>query len=152
MEKVFESRFKKILSEEPEVAPAPAPEVAAEPGLTPDQAAMQSTLDQGSEMSDFNVNAPSMEADRLNTQSAQQMFLKLGEWVHTIDEFVEFLNGTGPESMQSILHSSQPDTIFEKVANSQTKKISRSAMDLSSLSEALKGYLVTANDPKYKGV
>ena len=149
-DKIFEAKFKKLLEqgEFPEEPGMGAPPAVG--GEMSDADAMASTLDDGSEAQDFEVNAPDAEAERLTAASAQQMFSQLGTWIEDIDAFVEFLNGTGPESMQSKLHSSATETVFEKVANAQTKKISRAAMDLSALSEALKGYLVTSNDPKYR--
>ena len=48
------------------------------------------------------------------------------------------------------LNSAEADTIFDSISNSETKKIARVAMEVSSLSEILKGYLAGANDPKYR--
>ena len=67
-----------------------------------------------------------------------------------LDTISKFLNGTGPESMQSRLNSAEPETLFDKISTAETKKIARVAVEISSLSEMLKGYLATANDPKYK--
>ena len=71
---------------------------------------------------------------------------KLKEWIVQIDEFIRYLNGTDPSSMQVQLHSAACDSIFEDIARSEKKKISRLAAELSSLSESLKGYLISAND------
>jgi len=66
-----------------------------------------------------------------------------------MDEFGDYLNGTS-DSIQTSLNSAEPDTIFDSISNAETKKIARVAMEVSSLSEILKGYLAGANDPKYK--
>ena len=66
-----------------------------------------------------------------------------------MDEFSAYLNGT-TDSIQTSLNAAEPDTIFDSISNAETKKIARVAMEISSLSEILKGYLAGANDPKYK--
>jgi hypothetical protein len=52
--------------------------------------------------------------------------------------------------MQSKLNSAEPDTLFDKISTAETKKIARVSVEIASLSQMLKGYLATANDPKYK--
>ena len=66
-----------------------------------------------------------------------------------MDEFSSYLNGTS-DSIQTSLNYAESDTIFDSISNAETKKIARVAMEISSLSEILKGYLAGANDPKYK--
>ena len=66
-----------------------------------------------------------------------------------MDEFSNYLNGT-TDSIQTSLNAASSDTIFDSISNAETKKIARVAMEVSSLSEILKGYLAGANDPKYK--
>ncbi len=136
----YQKEFMKVLSEEDEVE------------LSPDQQAMQGTLDPESNITDFDISAPSREAQRLKGISNAAMLEYLHRWIADVENFVEFLNGTSPQSMQAILHAAMPDTVFEKISNAETKKIARVAMELSSLGESLKGYLVVANDPKFRGV
>jgi hypothetical protein len=76
----------------------------------------------------------------------QEQITKLKEWVGQIDQFIKFLNGTELASVQVQLHAAPCDSIFEDIARSEKKKISRLAAELSSLSESLKGYLISAND------
>lgn len=137
---VYENRFKKFLVEKDEE-------------LTDDQQAMAQTLDQGSDVSDFNVqDVPPADAQMVPTMGAVQkkMYEELKTWIGRIDEFSAFLNGTNPESVQSRLNSAEPDTLFDKISTAETKKIARVAVELSSLNEMLKGYLASANDPKYR--
>ena len=54
------------------------------------------------------------------------------------------------DKLYTSLNSAEADTIFDSISNSETKKIARVAMEVSSLSEILKGYLAGANDPKYR--
>lgn len=137
----FTNTFKRILQEDLNDDP------------TSDREAMASTLDDGSEPEDYDVSAPSQQAQRMGQIAYTQMVEQLRSWITNIEDFVEFLNGTDTqESVQALLHSASPDTIFEKIANAETKKIARVAMELSALSEAFKGYLVASNDPNYRDV
>ena len=77
------------------------------------------------------------------------MYDELNSWIGKMDEFSGYLNGT-ESSIQTTLNSAESDTIFDSISNSETKKIARVAMEVSALSEILKGYLAGANDPKYK--
>lgn len=114
-----------------------------------DNEAMQSTLDPETDATDFDVDAPqSADGSPVNSQQ-KQMFEELSGWISKMDEFSDFLNGT-TDSIQTSLNSAESDTIFDSISNSETKKIARVSMEVSSLSEILKGYLAGANDPKYK--
>lgn len=111
-----------------------------------DQEAMAQTLDKGTSPQEFDVEGlpPGMDQARASHTAAQKKVLQ--DWIVKIQEFIEYLNGTGPESMQSKLHQGTCDTMFEKIASSEKKRIARVAMELSSLNEALKGYLVGGDD------
>ena len=113
-----------------------------------DQEAMASTLDDGSAPEDFDVDAPASGQGAIGAQS-KQMFNELSGWIQEMDRFSAYLNGTS-DSIQTSLNAAEPDTIFDSISNAETKKIARVAMEISSLSEILKGYLAGANDPKYK--
>ena len=58
-------------------------------------------------------------------------------------KFTNYLNSEQADSVQSLLHAASCDTLFNKIAGAETKKIARVAMELSSLIENLKGYLHT---------
>lgn len=76
----------------------------------------------------------------------QQQLQSLKGWIEQIDVFIKFLNGTDSNSIQVQLHAAPCDSIFEDMARSEKKKIARLAAELSSLSESMKGYLISAND------
>lgn len=137
----YQKRFLKYLNE-------------ADEAELSDKDAMLATLDKGTEPDDFKIDAPKGVVGQLPpelTEYQRQMFQKLQEWIGEMDSFKEHLNGTGPDSIQSILNSSSPETLFKKISDAETKKISRVAMELGSLIEILKGYLATSSDSKYKG-
>jgi len=134
---LYQKRFKKFLSEQDD-----------ENTELTDQEAMASTLDPETSPEDFDVDVPASGEDPINTQS-KQMFEELNGWIIRMDEFSNYLNGTA-DSIQTSLNAAESDTIFDSISNAETKKIARVAMEVSSLSEILKGYLAGANDPKYK--
>ena len=134
---LYQKRFKKFLSEQDE----------QDIEMT-DQEAMASTLDPETSPDDFDVDAPASGQGAIGAQS-KQMFDELSGWIQEMDRFSAYLNGTS-DSIQTSLNAAEPDTIFDSISNAETKKIARVAMEISSLSEILKGYLAGANDPKYK--
>ena len=133
---LYQKRFKKFLSEQDD-----------ENTELTDQEAMASTLEPETSPEDFDVDVPAGD-DPVSTQS-KQMFEELSSWINEMDRLGDYLNGTA-NSIKTSLNSAEPDTIFDSISNAETKKIARVAMEVSSLSEILKGYLAGANDPKYK--
>ena len=124
-----------------------------------ERAAMEASLDDGTDPGEFDTEAPSPEADSLvqkasqiKTQQAQEMKQQLEEWINRCTEFVEFLNGTNPGSIQHTLSQSEPDTIFDSMKQSEARKISRVATELASLSESFKGYVAQSTNTQYKYV
>ncbi len=132
---LYQKRFKKFLSEQDD-----------ENTELTDQEAMASTLDPETSPEDFDVDAPAEGA--ISAQS-REMYEELNSWISEFDRFSQYLNGTS-DSIQTSLNAAEPDTIFDSISNAETKKIARVAMEVSALSEILKGYLAGANDPKYK--
>jgi hypothetical protein len=135
----FKTRFDYILEAGADQAPEPAPE--APPAN--DQEAMAQQLDTA-KPSDFDVKAAERQT-RIDHEKVDQIN-KLNEWIGKIDEFVIFLNDTNSNSIQIQLHSAPCDTMFENIARSEKKKITRLAADLGTLSQSFKGYLASAND------
>ena len=133
----YGNRFKKVLVEKDD-------EIS-------DQDAMIQTLDKGTDPASFDVDAPPSQPG-VPTMGAMQkkMYDELKTWVSELDRFADYLNGTTPDSMQSRLNSAEPDTLFDKIATAETKKIARVSVEVASLSQMLKGYLASANDPKYR--
>ena len=105
-----------------------------------DKEAMQTKLDTA-KPEDFDVQAPVI-TDTEKVKQDQLVHLK--EWIGKIDTFISFLNGTDDASVQSQLHKSPCETVFQDIARSEKKKIARLAAELSSLSESLKGYLISS--------
>ena len=135
----FKSRFDYILEADAAPAPEPAPDVQP----ANDQEAMAQQLDTA-KPSDFDVKAAErqtridhVKVDQINT---------LNDWIGQIDAFVLFLNDTKTNSIQIQLHSAPCDSMFESIARSEKKRISRLAADLGTLGQNLKGYLASAND------
>jgi uncharacterized membrane protein YukC len=134
---LFKSRFDYILEADNE----PAADQNTAP--TTDKAAMAQTLDTA-QPSDFDVQATERQK-RVDHTKIQQINT-LSEWIKKIDEFIVFLNDTSSNSMQIQLHAAPCESMFESIARSEKKKISRLAADLGNLGQSLKGYLASAND------
>jgi hypothetical protein len=145
MSNLFQKAFVNVLHEAPE-------DIAQNPAAS-DADAMASTLDKGTDPTEFNVDA-NAAADHMQATSKMQanMVASLQSWIGKLEEMAEFLNGTGPESVQSKLKNCIPDTLFDKIRVAETKKIARVSMELTSLNEMFKGYLASASDSKYRGV
>jgi uncharacterized membrane protein YukC len=134
----FKSKFNYIL--EADAAPAPE-EVPAVPAT--DKEAMAQQLDTA-KPSDFDVKAAERQT-RVDHVKIEQINT-LNKWIAQIDAFVLFLNDTNSDSIQIQLHSAPCDSMFENIARSEKKRISRLAADLGTLGQNLKGYLASAND------
>jgi hypothetical protein len=136
----YENRFKRLLIEK-------------DKDLTDDQSAMAQTLDQGTQVSDFDVpNAPEVGAQAMPTMSSiqKQMHEELKQWTLKINDFINFINSPDASSIQSKLNAAEAQTLYDKIKNAETKKIARVAGELATLNQQLMGYLATSNDPKYK--
>jgi len=108
-----------------------------------DREAMAQQLDTA-QPQDFDVQQAGRQ--QLIDQHKAGQIKQLDEWISQLDTFIEFLNGTTPDSIQSKLHEAPCETIFQDIARSEKKKIARLAAELSSLSESFKGYKISAND------
>ena len=131
---LFEKQFLHLLE---------ADEEGANQDIT-DKAAMTQQLDKGTNPADFNTQVPAgIEQAKQGHLQAQKTSLQ--EWIVKISEFIEYMNGVDPASIQSQLQSGGCESLFEKVASSEKKRIARVAMELSALNEALKGYLISGD-------
>jgi hypothetical protein len=139
---IFNKLFSNIIKEQDE------PELEA-PAVQPseDRTSMEAELDKGTVPQEFDVKAVTREqmASR-QTNSAQA--IELQTWVRNIDKFLEYLNSPEINSFQTQLLMAPCDTLFEKVAKSETKKIARVCVELSGLSERLKAYLIASKSEK----
>lgn len=142
----FENRFFRVLSEQD----------AAEA----DRAAMEASLDKGTDAGDFDVNVepdPSREdlsaqAARAKSQQAVAFKKEIEGWVSRCEEFLEFLNGTSSNSIQVQLANAEPDTILDRMKQSEQRKIARVATELAALNESFKGYLAQTDNTQFKYV
>lgn len=142
MSNLFSKTFLRVLNEE---------ELPQNIDNMSDADAMASTLDQGTDPTDFDVHAGTREASVAAARSHAMMTDVLGQWINKVVEFQDFLNGQGGDSMQTLLSKADEKSLFGIIKTAETKKIALVAKELAGLNEMLKGYLAGAADPKYKG-
>jgi len=109
-----------------------------------DTEAMETQLDPGTDAADFDVEAPEQSPEDMVKANNAAQAQELASWIARMEEFTNYLNSEG-DSVQSKLHQASCDTLFNKIASAETKKIARVAMDLSALIENLKGYMHSAD-------
>jgi len=127
---LFKKAFTTVLEQDEQTPTKPAT----------DKEAMQAKLD-SAKPEDFDVQAPVItDTEKMK----QEQLNSLKTWIGQIDQFIEFLNGTDGNSIQSQLHAAACETVFQDIARSEKKKIARLAAELSSLSESFKGYLISS--------
>jgi len=140
----FESRFFKVINEQ-----------------DLEKKAMTASLDKGTDPGEFDVDtapAESAAADltaqaaKIKSAQSQAMAQELQVWVEKCDEFLEFLNGTSGESIQTKLANAEPDTIFDRMKQSEQRKIARVATELAALTESFRGYISQTENPAFKYV
>lgn len=145
MSNLFQKAFVNVLHEAPE-------DLAQNPNVS-DSDAMASTLDKGTNPAEFDVDANAAADHMMSTNKMHSnMVASLQSWINKLEETADFLNGIGPDSVQSKLKNCVPDTLFDKIRVAETKKIARVAMELTSLNEMLKGYLASSSDAKFRGI
>jgi hypothetical protein len=118
--------------------------------------AMEASLDDGTDPSAFD---PSNDMDSTQNELAdilskrnQQIVGDLQSWIDSIDNFLKVLNSEDPTSIQSRLANAEPDTVFDKMKQSQQTKISRVASDLAALHQGFLGFMAQTKNAKYKYV
>lgn len=122
--------------------------------------AMESTLDDGIDPSEFDTNvnmtpeelqATDEVADATSRRN-QQIINELQGWIDEIETFLKFLNSEDPTSIQSRLAAAVPDTVMDKMKQSQQTKISRVASDLASLHQNFLGFMAQTQNARFKYV
>jgi hypothetical protein len=120
--------------------------------------AMEASLDDGTDPSDFDTDvlAQAQEnndevADAMSRRN-QQIIVELQSWIDEIEEFLNFLNSEDPNSVQSKLAAAEPDTVMDKMKQSQQTKISRVASDLASLHQNFLGFMAQTQNTRFKYV
>ena len=141
----FENKFFKVLNEQDEEREA-------------FEASLEGETDAGEFDVDVEVDETVVEDDP-NVKAAvavearnEAMRVTLQGWIGDLDEFLDFLNSENPESIQSALANAEPDTIFDRMKDSEQRKIARVASDLASLTQSFKGYIAQSANPQFKYV
>jgi hypothetical protein len=121
---------------------------------------MENSLDDGTNPEDFDVDmTPNVnsEVDQISKRAAdamsqknQQMIDELQSWISKTEEFLAFLNSEDPNSIQSRLAAAEPDTVMDKMKQSQQTKISRVAADLAMLHQNFLGFMSQTSNSRYK--
>ena len=142
--KTFTERFFKVLVEQDEELPISDAEAAAgELDVGTDPSMLDVEPGPEGAATGGGLSAPGHQADELKKQQNMQFAGQIEGWVVKIEDFIDYLNGLGEESLNSQINSAPCDTIFDDISRSETKKIGRIAQDLRSLSESLKSYLIS---------
>jgi hypothetical protein len=132
----FNKRFLTIL-EQDDTLSAPLDAVGEDP--SPDLG-----LDPGSDPAMFDEEVPDNPIGDLQDEQREGTITTLEKWIEEVGSFVEILNGLDEGSMNSQINKANCDSIMADVQRSESKKISRSAAELSALRESLKQYLLVA--------
>lgn len=134
--------------------------ILREAQVDPEREAMEATLDDGTDPTDFDVSMDldgdgdigrDEVADAMSRQN-QQMVAKIQDWIGKTNEFLQFLNGEDSNSIQSQLAAAVPETIMDKMKQSQQTKISRVASDLASFHQSLLGFAAQTKNSRFRGV
>jgi len=108
-----------------------------------ENAALAAALDADTPPQAFDSDTEQVEVIRKESLTKQKK--TLSEWVAEVERFVEYINGVNDISVQAQLHNAGCDSLFEKIASSEHRRISRIAVELSGLAEAFKGYLIAGD-------
>lgn len=114
-------------------------------GAATDAEAMATQLDPGTDPAALDTQAPQQVDQAIGAHNAAQKKVLAG-WIEEINKFINYINGVDGNSVQSQLAASSCNTLFEKISNSEKKRLARVAMELSSLNESLKGYLISGDE------
>lgn len=131
---LFKNKFVTLLEQEEE---------EIKPPVDTEQNPLEGEVDPAVSPEQFGASVkPGEDIESLKQSSLESQKSELQQWVTKIEEFIEFLNGVNGESIQAKLHDSGCDTLFEKIASSEHKRLARVAVELSALAESFKGYLI----------
>jgi len=142
----FERRFFKSLNEQ----------------ATEERVAFEAELEDNTSAGDFDVDVdvdetvveddPNVKAALAVSERNEAMRAKLEGWISEIENFLEYLNGSATDSIQTLLANSEPDTIFDRMKASEQRKIARVATELAALNESFKGYIAQTGNAQFKYV
>ena len=124
--------------------------------------AFEAELDDDTSAGDFDVDVevdetvveddPNVKAALAVSERNEAMRAKLEGWIGEIETFLEYLNGSSPNSIQTLLANAEPDTIFDRMKASEQRKIARVATELAALNESFKGYIAQTGNAQFKYV
>ena len=142
----FERRFFKSLTEQ----------------AVEEREAFEAELEDDTSAGDFDVDVdvdetvveddPNVKAALAVSERNEAMRSTLEGWIGEIETFLEYLNGSSPDSIQTLLANSEPDTIFDRMKASEQRKIARVATELAALNESFKGYIAQTGNAQFKYV
>jgi hypothetical protein len=141
----FENKFFKVLKEQDE-----------------EREAFEASLEDNTDAGEFDVDVevdetvveddPNVRAAVAVEERNAAMRSTLKGWIDEIDGFLHYLNGEDPDSIQTLLANSEPDTIFDRMKASEQRKIARVATELAALNESFKGYIAQTGNAQFKYV
>jgi hypothetical protein len=126
------------------VMEAPA---ADAPAQNDDTAAWEKSLDKGTNPKDFETpDNPQHTIDTTGIQAAH-------EWIQKLEEMAHFVNGTGPESLNSQINQLEikNSVPFRGIVRREEKRITKLAENLRGLAEVFKSVVITS-EKKIKDV
>ena len=134
-------------------------QVLKEDDMDLERQAMEGSLDSGTDPTAFDTDmsppgeqeASSEVADAMSKRN-QQIINELQGWIDQIETFLSFLNSEDPNSVQSRLAAAEPDTVMDKMKQSQQTKISRVASDLASLHQNFLGFMAQTSNARFRYV
>jgi len=130
-------------------APKAQPEAPAAdaPTQDDDSAAWQKSLDKGTDPKAFDTpDNPQHTVDTTGIQAAH-------EWIQKLEEMAHFVNGTGPESLNSQINQLEikNSVPFRGIVRREEKRITKLAENLRGLAEVFKSVVITS-EKKIKDV
>lgn len=105
-----------------------------------DEEAYRRTLDKGTNPSEFDVaDNPQLNVDASGVEAARN-------WITKLEEMAEFVNGTGPESLNSQINQLEikNSVPFRGVVRREEKRITKLAENLRGLAEVFKSVVITS--------
>ena len=124
--------------------------------------AFEAELDDNTDPGDFDVDVevddavvdedPNVKAAQAVNERNEAMKEELRSWIDKMEEFLDYLNGEEPNSIQQKLANAEPDTIFDRMKASEQRKLARVATVLAGVTESFKGYLAQTGNSQFKYV
>ena len=141
--KAFNHRvFHLLEQDEPE-----NPELSINTDEIGDEDAFASSLDDGTNPSDFDTQTPTgAPAVSPEDQVREKQVQQLGQWIDKLTSFTSYLNGVDNNSIQKVLNDSEEGSLFAEIARGERKRIARLAQEMSSLTESFKGYMLSSDE------